>query len=344
MPTKHRGPKRSARGKLPSGNAGKARRGSRREASVSAKADVDGGKKTVADLPEKRTLLLAGGLIAIVFFWSYWPTLTYLVSRWNAVADYSHGFLVAPIALGFLWFRKDQFPRDARPLGWAAIVVLGSGVAVRITGARCFLPAFDGWSIPFWLAGVCVLFGGWRMLRWCLPSLVFLFFMVPIPFRAEGALSVPLRHLATNLSCMSLQCLGQPALQEGTTIILGEHALNVARECSGLRMFVGIMALATAYVILIRRPWWQKAMLLVSVAPVAVLANVLRVTMTALLFQYVSSEAAQTLSHDAAGLFTNCLAAALFAGVLWCMSRLFVEIEPLGNRELLGGAGNLTVT
>lgn len=291
------------------------------------------------DRPGKTTLILTAAVLTVVFFWSYWPTLAELVSRWHAVADYSHGYLVPPLAVGFLWFRRDRFPRGARGLGWAALVLLGIGLAVRITGARCFLPAFDGWSIPFWLAGVGLLFGGWRLLWWCFPSLVFLFFMVPLPFRAERAVSVPLRYAATNLSCMSLQCLGQPALAEGTTIIVDEQTLDVARECSGLRMLMGIAALATAYVILVRKPWWQKALLLASVVPVALFANVLRVTTTALLFQYVSDKAGQSLSHDASGWFTNCTAAVVFAAVLWCMSRLFVETEAISRRELLESSG-----
>lgn len=333
-----------ARHELPSQTADTLGVGSLPEANIPLMTEGNGAKEAVVDWPGRTALLLSGSLVAVVFFWSYWPTLTHLVSRWNAVADYSHGFLVVPLALGILWFRRGRFPHDARPLGRAALAVLGIGLAVRITGARCFLPAFDGWSIPFWLAGVCLLFGGWRLLRWCFPSLVFLLFMVPIPSRAERALSVPLQHVSTSLSCMSLQCLGQPALEEGTRIILGEQTFDVGRDCCGLRMFVGILALATACIILIRRPWWQKTLLLASVVPVAVLANVLRVSTTALLYQYASGEAAQAVSHDAAGWFTNCMAAGLFAAVLWCMSRLFVETESIGKHELLGNVSDLAVT
>jgi len=306
-------------------------------------AGIDNGpmhEATAVKQADTTAVLLAGGLLAAVFLWSYWPTLAHLVSRWNAVADYSHGFLVAPLAIGFLWFRRDRFPRDARGIGWGALLVLGLGLAVRISSARFFLPAFDGWSIPFWLGGVCVLFGGWKLLRWCLPSLAFLVFMVPLPYRMEGALSVPMRYLATKLSCMCLQCFGQPALQEGTTIVIDEQTLEIVRECSGLRMLMGIAALATAYVIVTRKPWWQKALLLCSVAPVAISANVLRITLTGVLLQYLSGEALRTFIHDVAGWLTNILAAVLFAVVLWCMSRLFVEVETIGESELLRAEPN----
>ena len=51
------------------------------------------------------------------------------------------------------------------------------------------------------------------------------------------------------------------------TIHLGEHQLEVEQACSGLRIFMGIVALAFAYVIIVRRPWWEKALLLVQPGP-----------------------------------------------------------------------------
>jgi exosortase len=142
---------------------------------------------------------------------------------------------------------------------------------------------------------------------------------------------------------MSLQCLGQPALAEGTTIILEELKLDVARECCGLRMLMGIAALVAAYVVVARKSRWQKGVLLASVLPVAVCANVLRLTLTAMLFRYMSDRAAQSFSHDAAGWITNGLAAGLFAGVLWCTHRLFRETETISPNELLRRAGDVVV-
>jgi exosortase len=281
-----------------------------------------------------------GAAFVVLFVWSYWPTLRHLVNRWEQVADYSHGFLVPPLALAFLWFRRSD-----RPKVWAPAPMLGLGVVAAATlfryiGARTFLPSFDGWSIPFWLAGVCIWYGGLPLLRWCLPSLLFLLFMVPLPYRMEYAMGMPLRQVATKASCWTLQTLGQPAVEEGVKILMSEQELDVAHECSGLRMLVGITALAAAYVMFSRKPWWQKAILIASAVPVAVLANVTRVTITAFLYEHVSSEAGKTFSHDAAGWVTNCAAALLFGIVLWLCGKLFVEYEMAGTSSLIGLDGS----
>ena len=90
---------------------------------------------------------------------------------------------------------------------------------------------------------------------------------------------------------------------------------------------MGVCALAVAYVVFSRGPLWQKLLLLLSALPVAVLANVFRVTLTALLWQFTESELARTFLHDAAGWITFALAAGLFGLVIWCLGKMFMEVK-----------------
>jgi exosortase len=162
---------------------------------------------------------------------------------------------------------------------------------------------------------------------WSLPSIIFLWFMVPLPYRVERWLSLPLQGAATKLSCWVLQILGQPALAEGHTILLGSYRLEVEQACSGLRIFVGILALAFAFVTIVRRTWWEKALLLASAIPIALLANSSRIVATGLLYQWVSGEAAKEFTHAAAGWVMILLAAGLFGLVLWYLYSLVREVE-----------------
>jgi exosortase len=265
--------------------------------------------------------------IAVAFVWAYWPSLIGLVTTWNRQPDYSHGFFVAPLAVFFLWARRDRFPGASASLSWLGLGLIAAGFCARVVGARYYVDAIDGWSIMLWVGGVVWLFLGWRVLWWSAPSIVFLWFMVPLPYRMERWLSLPLQTAATNISCWTLQALGQPALAEAHVILLGNNRLEVEQACSGLRIFVGILALAFAYVVIVRRPLWEKAALLLSVIPVALVANSSRIVVTGLLYQYVSGEAAKHFSHDMAGWAMILFAAALFSGVLWYLGRLVREVE-----------------
>jgi exosortase len=265
--------------------------------------------------------LLVGGV------WSYWPTVAGLVGKWNSQPDYSHGYFVIPLALYFLWARRDRFPGAADGIAWAGMILMAASIAMRMFSARYYMMAIDGWSIMLWVGGMVWLLWGRKVFWWSLPSIAFLWFMIPLPYRVERWLSLPLQRVATKLSCWTLQLLGQPALGQGNTIHLGEHQLEVEQACSGLRIFVGIVALAFAYIIITRRPWWEKALLLVSVIPIALVANATRIVGMGLLYQLVSSEAGQHFSHDISGLVMIPFAAGLFALVLWYLGHLVQEVE-----------------
>jgi exosortase len=274
-------------------------------------------------------LTAVGGLLAAAFLWSYWPTLSGLADMWNHVQDYSHGYLVAPLAVLFLWARRDRMPMVATGLAWPGLVLILVSVAMRFAGAWYYFDSLDGWSILLWVAGVVWFFLGRSFVWWSLPSIIFLLFMVRLPYRLELALSLPLQTIATQLSCWVLQMLGQPAIAEGHTIFLGAHTLEVEQACSGLRIFIGIAALAFAYVVIVRRAWWEKAVLVLSVIPIALVANATRVVATGLLYQLVSGEAAKKFSHDVAGWAMILYAAGLFALVLWYLGKLVREVEPV---------------
>ena len=189
-------------------------------------------------------------------------------------------------------------------------------------GAKYYLDAADGWSILLWAGGVAWFLGGRRVFWWSLPAVVFLWFMVPLPFRMEHALSRPLQHAATSASGWILQCLGQPALAEGNVLLIGNLRMEVEQACSGLRIFVGIVALAYVYIIIVHRAWWEKAILLASIVPVALVANVTRIVVTALLTQRFDGPGVHERIHDFAGYVMIPYAAALFALVLWYLGAL----------------------
>jgi exosortase len=303
-------------------------------AGQSAGNAVAGGENALARTlsaalrPQGLPFLAAAAVLTAAFAWSYWPTLLGLVATWSREPDYSHGFLVLPAALYLLWERRERFPGLSGCIHWGGASLIVASLAVRVVGARYYLDPVDGWSILLWLAGLVWLFGGPRVLRWSWPAIAFLLFMVPLPYRIETGMSHQLQSIATNMSAWVLQCLGQPALAEGNVILIGDLApLQVAEACSGLKIFVGIMALAVACVILIRRAWWERAILLASALPIALVANTTRIAVTGLLYQYVSDEAAQAFTHNWVGYVMIVYAAGLFAVLLWFMGKLVREVE-----------------
>lgn len=285
--------------------------------------------------PSYRVQIVAGILLFAAFVWGYWPSLLGLVSEWNRIPDYSHGFLVAPIAIYFLVLRRSECPKAGRCATITGLSLLAIAGLMRIVAARYYLEAVDGWSIPFWIAGSVSLLWGHSILKWALPSIIFLFFMIPLPYRLESILAAPMQRVSTQISTFALQSLMIPATSEGNTIIVGSEKLEVARACSGLRILVGMSALAFAVLVLFPRPWVTKLMLVLAILPVSLLSNSIRILATGLLYQAGWGDAAKRLSHDLAGWFMIPLAALLFALILWYLDRLFTETTAIDSARLI---------
>ncbi len=277
----------------------------------------------------------AGALALVLLTWLYLPTFIGLVRSWNIEPDYSHGFLVAPFAVFLLWLRRDSFPATSRVPGWGGLALLAAGFIVRYAGERLFLAPLSAWGMVFWLTGAVWLLAGRRVMIWALPGLLFLLFMIPLPFRIEQLMSWHLQTVTTLLSTAMLECLRQPAIAEGHTVYLGDNVLEIEQACSGLRMFMGISAVAFAFVVLHQRPWWEKLILIAAVAPVAMLSNAIRVVVTGLLMQLVSDEAARRFSHDVAGWGMILVAAGLFGLIVLYLRKLVVAVDYETGRQLL---------
>jgi exosortase len=162
-------------------------------------------------------------------------------------------------------------------------------------------------------------------LRWSAPAVLFLIFMIPMPYRMTIWLGFPLQQLATTCSTYVLQTLGQPAVAEGNTILIRDFQLSIVKACSGLSMLVTFFTFSTAVCLVVDKPFSDKLLILLSAVPIALAANVLRIVVTGLMYLYVSNQAATAVFHDAAGWIMMPLALALLGVELWVLKRLFVD-------------------
>jgi exosortase len=264
--------------------------------------------------------------------WAYWPTLEDMAHLWVHNPQYSHGFLVPVFALFVLWSRRERYRlAHFRPSIWG-LVLLVLATALRLGGAHVGLGFLEGPSLVVTLAGAILLLGGGAALGWTWPALAFLGFMLPLPYKVETALAQPLRAVATGMSTYALQTLGWPALAEGNVILLEDSRLGVIDACSGLGMLLTFFALSTAVALVVSRPSADRLAIVLSAVPIAVLANVARITATGVVSQTHGEEWAHLVFHDLAGVLMMPLALLL----LWLELRLLRAVlrEPELARPL----------
>lgn len=268
-----------------------------------------------------------GPLMLVLLIWAYWSVITTLVQRWTEVPDYSHGYFVIPLAVYMLYHRRRSVPTQLAP-SWNGVAVVLAGLTLRVMGTAFTIEPIEHFSLLICLAGLVWSFGGWKLLRWSLPVLVFLGFMIPLPYSVAVARAAQLQRLTAIGASFLLGVLGIPAFAEGNIIQTVVGPLDVAYACSGLQMMVAFLAVTYAFAVLSDYPITGKLAIFLSAVPIAMLCNVLRITATGVGYQYFDDETVRRLFHDFGGLiFIPTAVGLVFVGV-YLFERSFPKSIP----------------
>ncbi|MGO9573185.1 MAG: exosortase/archaeosortase family protein [Terriglobales bacterium] len=262
----------------------------------------------VAPPPPKRKDRLSSGLphwqVAVLLLlaaWLYHSILARLFLQWIHDSNFSHGIFVPLFALFVLWQDRKKLVTIASAPSWSGLplVVLGLLVLVLgVLGAEIFLARV---SLLILLAGVVILFQGWRFFRAVLFPWAFLILMIPPPTLILQQVTFPLQLLASRLATGLLRLVGVPVLRQGNQIVLAAMPLDVAEACSGIRSLLTLMTLAIIYGYLMETRKWVRVVLALSAVPIAVTANSFRVFGTGLLVQYWDPDKAEGFFHTFEG-------------------------------------------
>lgn len=263
-------------------------------------------------------LWFAAIALPVAAIWSYWPTLTDLCAFWQSNPDYSVGQLVPLIAIYLVWAdRKALRDLPVRVCWWGLAVMLGAQV-IRFFGQFWMYGSLERYSLVVTAGGMVLLLFGYPIARRLIYVLVFCLLMVPLPNRVHNELSLPLQNFASASSVFGLELLGYLVDRQGNVLSLGDKtSVAVAEACSGLRMLTAFVVVAATLAFVVRRSPWQKAVVVLSSVPVAVLANTLRLIVTVLLYDWAGSEVAERFFHDFAGLSMMPFAIVILMGELW---------------------------
>ena len=275
--------------------------------------------------PRSLWLLAPLALCSLALAWTYWPTLAELAYTWNTNQQYGHGWLVPLFAAYLLYHRRDKLNLDAMQANFLGLVLLAAGLGMRLTSTYLFFHSFEQLSLIPAVAGLTLLFGGWAAMRWAWPSLLFLVFMIPLPFSIATALAGPLQSLATVSATFIMQTMGLPAISEGNIILLNEHQIGIVEACSGLRMLVVFFALSTGVVLISNRHWIDRTIIFLSAVPIALLSNLVRITATGILYSMGMGEMANHFFHDIAGWVMMPLALSMLWVEIKLLDALFID-------------------
>jgi EpsI family protein len=293
-------------------------------------------------LPLAALLALLGGLLHFLGLADVHPDAGRSAFRWiymqwlESDGDFTHAWLMPLISLWFVWMRRRDIalaPRRAQGWGVALslLCVVALWVTIRAQQPRLTLLVFAMllWVIPYALFGFPVA----RLLAFPVlyVGLCFgAFYLLVVTFK--------LRLMVSIISGALLNGIGIATERVGTALYStagGGFQFDVADPCSGLRSLVVITALCAPYAVLSQPRLSGKWLLFLCSIPFAVIANISRILILALLAILVSQDLALRFYHDFAGYLVFGIAVLLTAVTGYYLKRLLPGEVP-GSGGLSG--------
>lgn len=214
----------------------------------------------------------------------------------------------APIILStgawLLWRElKGQELKAESPNILLGLVLLGVLLVLyylaRVTG----ILEIEAFAMYACLVAVLYLLVGVRTVAMLWFPILYLAFAMPPPDTVVAAITQPIKIEISALAVTLLHALGYPIASSGVMIQIANYQLLIAAACAGLNSIVTLSAICLFYVYLRHRSDWRAFVLVgLSIVPVAVFSNFIRVVVLILVTYYLGEAAAQGFLHDFAGL------------------------------------------
>ncbi len=272
-------------------------------------------------------------LIALLLWWFFRHEIDSVVYRWLNDASWSHGFLIPLFSVYFLNQHAQEVGALKPKVSYLGLALLiGCFVFYALDVVHFRIAYFQPLTLIAAIGATVLFLGGWRLVRYTWLPIIYLVFAVKLPDRLYTGLTIPMRIFAARIASALLSMVrGLEATAGGVVIDVTYNGkqmdppLDVAEACSGMRLLMAFLALGVAMAYLHYRPIWQRLVLLASTIPIAILCNVVRVTVTGFIYVLGDPKYAQGIYHDLLGMGMLPLAFGLYGALAWFMSNLFVD-------------------
>jgi exosortase C (VPDSG-CTERM-specific) len=246
-----------------------------------------------------------------------------------AVSDLHSHIVLVPFISGYLFFiRRKQFPtaHTTSYLGAAAAgAVVIAALAARF-GLRENLSLNDGLALMAVAFVSSIVAGGFLFLgsKWIVAAsfpLAFLIFLAPLPDSWVNSLEYSSAHASADATATYFDVTATPYVRHGQVFELPGIAIEVAKECSGIRssLVLFISSLLASHLFL--RARWAKILLVAFVIPLGILRNGFRILVIGLLCIHVGPHMIDSPIHHQGGPLFFALSLIPFGFLLWWLRR-----------------------
>ncbi len=258
--------------------------------------------------PGSRPLALAACFAGLALFA---PVIGWLIHTWSTSVYDAHGVLVPFLVALMIWSRRRVLAETTPAPAGVGLWLVSLGSTLLLAALLMNFNLLGGVALVVTLAGmVWTLWGGAVAAKLAFP-LTFLLLMLPLNYPLEIFAGFPLRLLSVKLTAGLLRLLGFEVTVQGTLIATSQFHVAIESPCSGLKTLSALLMTGLVMAFFLHQGWRARALMLVLIPPVAVVANAIRNLAITLIGHYHGREAAMGFLHTFSGLAVFLLAVAL---------------------------------
>jgi len=255
-----------------------------------------------------RSLALCAWFLAVALFA---PVIAWLVRTWSTSIYDAHGVLVPFIAAVMVFSRRRAWAGSPHAPANAGLWLVAAGALLLLAALLMDFNLLGGVALIITLAGLVWSLWGGSLLKQLLFPLAFLLLMLPLNYPMEIFAGFPLRMLSVKLTAAMLRFSGMDVTVQGTLIATSQFQVAIESPCSGLKTLSALLMTGLVLAYFLHPRWRDRAVILLAIPPVAIVANAVRNMTITLIGHYHGREAAMGSLHSFSGLLVFLLAVTL---------------------------------
>lgn len=241
-------------------------------------------------------------LLFVAFLLAYIPVFKELFYTWSTSDEYSHGFIIIPVALYILWTKREKLAVIEVETSRSGLIFLIASLILYVLAQFSGISTLSSLTLVLTIASSSLYLFGPKIFRKIIFPVFILLFMIPIPSQVYSAATIPLQLFVSKVSVFLASLLSIPVYREGNIINLPERTLQVVQACSGLRSIISLLTLSLIFGYLTLRSNLLRSILFFAGIPVAIFVNIIRVLLMVVAFYYFNFDLTTGTVHTFFGL------------------------------------------